>query len=136
MKRKIIPIVSIVTITIFVALLLFENNSIDKESLEKTFVVDAIYLEEEGYVEITFQDKSKKTNLVTLEILGMPESFQKIIYDSKFTERIQFSAPPKYGWKTMPVTLAIDHQQFGQVGLKTEIHPQGEPVPPIIFSLQ
>ena len=64
----------------------------------------------------------------------MPESFQKNFNNSQFVERVSFSKPPQYGWKTNPVTLLIEHEELGQVGLKTEIHSKNESTPPIIYS--
>jgi hypothetical protein len=78
-------------------------------------------------------DKTKKTNHVVLEILGMDESFQKTLVGSEFVETVQFQTPPKYGWKIHPVTFLIDHQELGTVSLKTEIHSYGQPAPPIIY---
>lgn len=134
MTRKTIPIASVVIISFLGILFLVGSSSFDKEALEKTFFVDAIYFEDEGYVEITFQDKSQKTTKAVLEVLGMSNSFQKIFSASYFTERVPFSSPPQYGWKTNPVTLLIEHEEFGQVGIKTEIHDADEPAKPIIFS--
>ena len=39
---------------------------------------------------------------------------------------------PKYGWNTTPVTLEIQHSEFGTIGLKTEIYHPDEPKPKII----
>ena len=39
---------------------------------------------------------------------------------------------PKYGWKTIPVTLEINHSEFGKVGLKTEIYEPEQFKPKII----
>jgi hypothetical protein len=85
-------------------------------------------------VEISFFDNSNKSQSVVLEILGMPETFQKKFLGSEFTERVEFSAVPKYGWKTNPVTFVVEHEEFGKIGIKTEIHLQSEPATPIIFS--
>ena len=38
----------------------------------------------------------------------------------------------KYGWNTTPVTLEIQHSEFGNIGLKTEIYHPDEPKPKII----
>ena len=133
MTRKIIPIVSVVFISLFAIFFLIESTSIDRESLEKTFAVDAIYYEE-GYVEINYQDKSQKTNEVVLEILGMQDSFQKTFNESQFIERVNFASPPKYGWKTNPVTFVIEHEELGKIGIKIEIHSENEPPLPIIYS--
>ncbi len=134
MARKIIPIVSILLITALAVVFLIEYNSIDRDLFGQTFIVDAVYLQNEGYVEISFFDNSNKTHSVVLEILGMPETFQKIFLGSEFTERVTFSSTPKYGWKTNPVTFVVEHEEFGKIGIKTEIHSHDESPSPIIFS--
>jgi hypothetical protein len=134
MARKLIPIVSIVFISVIAILFFIESNSIDRELLSDTFIVDAVYHEKEGYVEISFLDKSNQTKTVILEILGMSETFQKNFVGSEFIERIQFLSTPKYGWKINPVTFVVDHEELGRIGVKTEIHTVSEPAPPIIFS--
>ncbi len=134
MAKKIISAVSIILVSILAVLFLIESFSIDRELYSSTFVVDAIYLEEEGTVEISFLDNSGKTHSVVLEILGMAESFQKNYVGSEFTEKIPFSSVPQYGWKTNPVTFVVEHEEFGTIGIKTEIHASDEPPAPIIFS--
>ncbi len=134
MKTKIIPIVLISFVSILFLIFFVESTSIDRELYANTFIVDAIYLEEEGIVEISFLDNSGKTQSVILEILGMAESFQKNYAGSKFTEEVPFSSVPQYGWKTNPVTFVVEHEEFGKVGIKTEIHAPDESSPPIIFS--
>ncbi len=134
MARKLIPIVLIVLVSVIGTLFFIEYNSIDRELLSETFIVDALYFEEEGYVEISFLDKSNKTKTVILEILGMSKSFQKIFDGSEFTERVPFSSTPAYGWKTNPVTFVVEHEELGRIGVKTEIHTINEPALPIIFS--
>lgn len=134
MSKKIILIISVTLVSIFAALFLFESISIDRELYSSTFIVDAIYFEEEGNVEISFLDNSGKTQSVVLEILGMTESFQKNYTGSQFTEKIPFSSVPQYGWKTNPITFVVKHEEFGTIGIKTEIHASNEPLSPIIFS--
>ena len=134
MIRKLIPIISIGLVSLLSVLFFIESNSIDRDLLASTFIVNAIFLEDEGYVEISFQDKSNQTKMVILEVLGMPQSFQKNFEGSLFTERVSFSSIPKFGWKTHPVTFVVEHKEFGKVGIKTEIHSQSEPPKPVIFS--
>lgn len=134
MARKGIAIFSVVFISVMSVLFFIESTSIDRELFSETFIVDAIYLEEEGYVEISFLDKSGNTKNTILEILGMSESFQKSFVGSEFTDKVPFSSPPAYGWKTNPVTFVVEHEEFGKIGVKTEIHAPNEPAPPIIFS--
>ena len=33
---------------------------------------------------------------------------------------------PEYGWKVVPITLVVTHPDFGQVGVKTDIHNEGK----------
>ena len=134
MARKAVPIISVILLSVLAVWFLFETDSVDKERMAETFVFDAIYYEENKIIEITFHDNSQKTSKVVLEILGLEESFQKTFTNSQFTEKVPFDAPPKYGWKTHPVTLVVDHEEFGKVGLKTEIHAEDEPAIPVIYS--
>ncbi len=134
MSRKIISIISVILLSFVVIWFLIETNSLDKELMAETFVFDAVYYEHEQTIEITFQDKSKKTSLVILEILGMKESFQKTFTDIEFTESIPFNGPPQYGWETHPITRVVEHEEFGKIGMKTEVHSENEPSKPIIFS--
>jgi hypothetical protein len=134
MKKKLLLLILIILLTILSALFFLETISIDRTLLENTFIVDAIYYEENGIVEVYFLDKSGKTQSVVLEILGMSTSFQKNFVGSEFTEKVPFSSIPQYGWKTNPVTFVITHEEFGTIGIKTEIHASNDLQPPIIFS--
>jgi len=134
MARKIIPIISVVAISALGILFLYDSSSIDSARLADTFDLDAIYYENQGIVEISFTDNSQKTNSVILEILGMQVTFQKTFEGSSFVERVQFDSTPKHGWQIHPITLVVDHQEMGKIGIKTEIHSENEPAPPIIFS--
>ena len=133
MARKIIPAISLGIITVFALVFLAGGGTDDKDILRKTFQVDAIYYDS-GYVEISFLDKSDKTTLVVMEILGMEESFQKSFTDSEFIEIVPFPNVPKYGWAIHPIVLEIDHTELGHIQLKTEIHLLDEPIPPVIYS--
>jgi hypothetical protein len=130
MAKKIVPIISLVIITVLG--LFFLSDSTNKDVLKSTFEIDATYYDA-GYVEVSYLDKTAKTNHVVLEILGMDESFQKTLSGSEFIETVPFPNISKYGWKVHPVTFLIDHKELGKVSLKTEIHPYGQPAPPIIY---
>ena len=96
--------------------------------------VDAIYEPGNNMVKIIYSDNSKMTSLVVLEILGMEETFHKKFSEQSFVEIIKFDSVPKYGCATMPVTFFLEHEEFGLVGLKTEIHLNDEPKPKVIYS--
>ncbi len=133
MARKIIPAISLGIITILAIIFLAGAGTDDKDILRQTFQIEAIYYDS-GHVEISYLDKSDKTNSVVMEILGMEKSFQKTFSNSEFIEIIPFPNLPKYGWPVHPIILEIDHKEFGHIQLKTEIHPLDEPVPPVIYS--
>ena len=133
MNKKIITIASIIAI-IAVVLSVTTNSTLDESIISQTIFVDAVYEPENKIVKITYNDNSKKTNLTTLEILGMEETFHKEFSQSSFVETVQINSEPKYGWSTIPVVFSINHDEFGDIGLKTEIYEQGESKPRIIYS--
>ncbi len=133
MARKIVPAISLGILTVLAIVFLMGGGTDDKDILRQTFQIEAIYYDS-GHVEISYFDKSGKTNSVVMEILGMEKSFQKTFSGSEFIEIVSFPNLPKYGWPVHPVVLEIDHTEFGHIQLKTEIHPLDEPVPPVIYS--
>ena len=87
-------------------------------------------------VQISFHDKSNETESVVLEILGMDVTYHKeyeFDNDSEFVENMYLKEIPKYGWKTTPVILEIQHSKFGTIGLKTEVYELGDLKPKIII---
>ena len=133
MARKLGVPISLGIITILAIVFLMGGGTDDKDILRQTFHIDAVYYDS-GYVEISYFDKSDKTNSVVMEILGMDDSYQKTFSDSEFIEIVQFPNLPKYGWAIHPVVLEIYHEELGHIQLKTEIHALDEPVPPVIYS--
>jgi len=132
MAKKLGPPIFLGVFTILTILFFMGAGTDDKEILRQTFQVEAIYYDS-GHVEISYLDKSDNTKYVVMEILGMDESFQKTFYDSEFIEIVPFVTPPKYGWAIHPIVLEIEHEELGHIQLKTEIHPLGKPVPPVIY---
>ena len=133
MAKKIVPVISLGIITVLAIVFLTGGGTDDKDILRQTFQIDAVYYDS-GHVEISYFDKSGKTNSVVMEILGMDESFQKTFSGSEFIEIVPFPNLPKYGWRAHPVVLEIDHKELGHIQLKTEIHSLDEPIPPVIYS--
>ena len=133
MNKKIIAVA--LTIAIIAILLSTTSNSaLDESTISQTIFIDAVYDPKNKIVKIMYNDNSKKTNLATLEILGMEETFHKEFARSSFVETVQINSEPKYGWLTTPVVFSINHDEFGKIGLKTEIYEQGESKPRIIYS--
>ena len=133
MNKRIIAIISIIALPVII-LSISSNSTLDESIISQTIFVDAVYDPKNKIVKITYNDNSKKTNLITLEILGMEETFHKEFTHSSFVETVQINSEPKYGWSTIPVVFSINHDEFGNIGLKTEIYEQGESKPRIIYS--
>ena len=133
MNKKIIATVSIISLTAII-LSISSNSVLDESVISQTIFVDTVYEPENNLVKITYNDNSKKTNLVTLEILGMEQTFHKEFSQNSFVEIVQINSEPKYGWSTMPVVFSINHDEFGKIELKTEIYQMNESKPRIIYS--
>ena len=133
MNKKIIAVALTIAI-IAIVLSTTSNSALDESIISQTIFVDAVYDPKNKIVKITYNDNSKKTNLITLEILGMEETFHKEFTRSSFVETVQINSKPKYGWSTIPVVFSISHDELGKIGLKTEIYEQGESKPRIIYS--
>ena len=133
MNKKIIATVSIISLTAII-LSISSNSALDESVISQTIFVDTVYEPENNLVKITYNDNSKKTNLVTLEILGMEQTFHKEFTQNSFVETIQINSEPKYGWSTMPVVFSVNHDEFGKIELKTEIYQMDESKPRIIYS--
>ena len=125
-------IVIIATIAVSVAILL---NPINDAADFSNFVFDAVYLEADNSILITFSDQNKKSSYAVLEILGMETTYHEEfeIIDSNFSQIVPLEQLPKYGWKTMPVTLEITYDENEIIKMKTEIHDEGQQSPEIIF---
>ena len=133
MNKKIIAVALTIAI-IAIMLSATSNSALDESTISQTIFVDAVYESKSSIVKITYNDNSEKTNLVTLEILGMEQTFHKEFARSSFVETVQINSEPQYGWSTVPVVFSISHDELGKIGLKTEIYEQGESKPRIIYS--
>ena len=133
MNRKIIAAASIIAIAAIV-ISVTSDSALDESTISQIIFVDAVYEPKNKIVRITYNDNSEMTNLITLEVLGMEKTFHKEFSQSSFVETIEINSEPKYGWSTTPVVFSINHDQFGKIGLKTEIYEQGESKPRIIYS--
>jgi hypothetical protein len=133
LNRKIIAAASIITIAAIV-ISVTSDSALDESIISQAIFVDAVYEPKNKIVRITYNDNSEMTNLITLEVLGMEKTFHKEFSQSSFVEIIEINSEPKYGWSTTPVVFSINHDEFGKIGLKTEIYEQGESKPRIIYS--
>jgi len=133
MNRKIIAAASIIAIAAIV-ISVTSDSALDESTISQIIFVDAVYEPKNKIVRITYNDNSEMTNLIILEVLGMEKTFHKEFSQSSFVETIEINSEPKYGWSTTPVVFSINHDEFGKIGLKTEIYEQGESKPRIIYS--
>ena len=133
MNRKIIAVASIIAI-VSIVILITSDSALDESIISQTIFIDAVYEPKNKIVRITYNDNSEMTNLITLEILGMEKTFHKEFLQSSFVETVKINFKPKYGWSTTPVVFSINHDEFGKIGLKTEIYEQGKSKPRIIYS--
>jgi len=133
MNRKIIGVASIIAI-VAIVMSVTSDSTLDESIISQTIFVDAVYEPKNKIVRITYNDNSEMTNLITLEILGMEKTFHKEFLQSSFIETVKINSKPKYGWSTTPIVFSINHDEFGKIGLKTEIYEYGELKPRIIYS--
>ena len=126
---------TILIATIAVSAVIIINPISDDEAYFGYFTFDAVYLKNDNSVLITFSDETEKSSFAILEILGMEKTFHKEfeITNSSFSQLVPLDKLPKYGWKTIPVTLEITYDEFNTVKMKTEIHDEDQIPPGIIF---
>lgn len=82
---------------------------------------------------VQFDDKSRGTQQVSMEIQGMKETLFRTYDTHNFTDTIHFGTPPRYGWGVHPILLHITHDTLGDITLKTEFRDLGQPQADIIF---
>ena len=135
---------SIIVGVVIITLLLFsygniinfnESSDIQITNILEQIEFDAVFLENEKIVQVTFEDNTGNTKFAILEILGMDVTYHQeyTFYDnSGFVDIMSIDEIPKYGWKTTPVILEIQHSEFGNIGLKTEIYHPSDAKPKII----
>ena len=133
MNRKIIAAASIIAIAAIV-ISITSDSALDESTISQIIFVDAVYEPKNKIVRITYNDNSEMTNLITLEVMGMEKTFHKEFSQNSFVETVKINSEPKHGWSTTPVVFSINHDEFGKIGLKTEIYEQGESKPRIIYS--
>ncbi|WP_100181990.1 hypothetical protein [Candidatus Nitrosotenuis aquarius] len=125
MNKKIV-LASIATIIVFgIGISVSQSISV-QQKYQNLLYLDGTFYPEKKLVEITFTDKTQKTTNVVLEILGMEKSFQRTFDGHSFTITVPFEEEPQYGWKVVPITLVVNHPEFGKVGVKTDIHDVGK----------
>ena len=133
MAKKLGPPIFLGVFTVLALIFLTGGGTDDKEEMRQVLQIDAVYYDS-GHVEISYLDSLDQTDKVVLEILGMDDSFQKTFHGSEFIEIVPFPNVPKYGWAIHPIVMEVEHEEFGHVQLKTEIHSVGETIPNTIYA--
>jgi len=161
MNKKIVGIASVSIALLLVVLMfdfteLFENLSIpemitddDKLAMSQTFVVEAKYKPSKGVISVYYEDQSKMTDKLIIEIWGLPQTYHKefecdlgaLAKNAKHenvcpdfvSATIKIDSVPEYGWESIPVVFSVEHQKFGLFSIKTEIYETGDPQPRVIF---
>lgn len=124
MKRStkiVIPVVA------FAVVMLFVTAWLGAPDYSSTFSVNATWHPDRGEVVIMYNDASLLTESVTLEVLGLAETFQKVRAESSFVETLEFDGVPKHGWRAHPVVFDVTHTELGNITIKTEVYGPGDP---------
>ena len=126
MINKKIILASVATIiSMGIGISIFQSIS-TQQKYDDLIYLDGTFYPNKKIVLITFSDKTQKTTNVVLEILGMEKSFQRTFNEHDFTLMVPFDHEPQYGWKVVPITLVLEHPDFGKIGVKTDIHEIGQ----------
>ena len=161
MNKKIVGIASVSIALLLVVLMfdfteLFENLSIpemitddDKLAMSQTFVVEAKYKPSKGVISLYYEDQSKMTDKLIIEIWGLPQTYHKEyecnlgtlaqneegenVCPNFVSNTIKIGPPPKYGWESTPVVFSVEHKEYGTISIKTEIYETGTQKPHVQF---
>ena len=172
MSKKIIGIASVSIALLLVVLIVSENNEsaswfpemitidlpiqeemrtgVTESKVSQTLLVDVKYKSERGVISIFYDDVSKMTDKLIIEIWGLPQTYHKEfecdvdalaanaehenVCPDFVTATIKINSAPKYGWESIPVVFSVEHKKFGSISIKTEIYETGDPQPRVIFS--
>ena len=167
MSKKIIVIASVSIALLLVVLIAVnsENNIVEtitidlptseipndaKSEMSQTLLVDAKYKSSKGVISIYYEEVSKMTEKLIIEIWGLPQTYHKefecdigaLAENAKHenvcpdfvSATIKIGSPPKYGWESIPVVYSVEHREFGTISIKTEIYEVGDPKPRVIYS--
>ena len=167
MSKKIIVIASVSIALLLVVLISVnsENNIVEtitidlptseipndaKSEMSQTLLVEAKYKSSKGVISIYYEDVSKMTEKLIIEIWGLPQTYHKEfecdigalaenaehenVCPDVVSATIKIDSPPKYGWESIPVVFTVKHKEFGEISIKTEIYETGNPKPRVIYS--
>ncbi len=110
------------------------SSSIDARTAQESIRIDAIYYEQNKTAVITYVDDTGAKVPVTVEVLGMADTYRREFTGPQFSTSLHFPSVPKYGWAVNPVVSEVRHPVFGDVQIKTEIRGEGQPAPRTIYA--
>ena len=167
MNKKIIGIASVSIVSLLVVLIATNSENNEniiqedvpttemladdvQDALSRTLLVDVKYKPAKGVISIFYEDKSKMTDKLTIEIWGLPQTYHKgfecdegaLAENAKHenvcpdlvSATIKLDFIPKYGWESIPVVFFSEHKEFGKISIKTEIYEVGDSKPRVIYS--
>ena len=130
MKRKLLAPILLVTVTVFTVSSYWPDSDIQYGD---DFTLDAVFYPERNVLEISFKDGTGMISDSTMQILGLREPFLRQYDGVSFTENVEFTAEPEYGWKAHPIIVRFDHPQHGEIGIKTEAYTVGQSAPLLVY---
>ena len=166
MNKKIVGIASVSIASLLVVLIVSENSELklidtievpvltmptddEKSEMSQTFLVEAKYKPSRGIISIFYEDKSKMTDKLIIEIWGLPQTYHKefecdvgALAENAMHENvcpdfvsatIKIGSPPKYGWESIPLVFSVEHKEYGTISIKTEIYEIGNQKPYVQF---
>ena len=170
MNKKIVGIASVSIASLLVVLIISNNSESaswfpetipvdlpipkmytddEKSEMSQTFLVEAKYKPSRGIISIYYEDKSKMTDKLIIEIWGLPQTYHKefecdsgalaenaeheSVCPDFVSTTIKIDSPPKYGWESIPVVFSVEHKEYGTISIKTEIYEVGNQKPHVQF---
>lgn len=110
------------------------GSGTDAQTAQNSIRIGAIYYEQNKTAVIAYVDDTGVPVPVTVEILGMDETYRREFTGPQFSIYVHFPSVPKYGWAAHPLVFEVGHPVFGDVQIKTEIREQGQPAPRTIYA--
>ncbi len=119
--------------TVFGAAMVAVTLWLGAPDYSSTFYVDATWYPDRGQVIITYDDMASATENVTLEVLGLSDTFHTVRTSSSFVQDVRFDRVPDNGWRAHPVVFDVVHAELGSITIKTEVHDADADAPPVIY---
>ena len=124
-------------------------DALYESDIRETLLVEAKYKPSKGIISVFYEDKSKMTEKLIIEIWGLPQTYHKEyecnlgtlaqneegenVCPNFVSNTIKIGPPPKYGWESTPVVFSVEHKEYGTISIKTEIYETGTQKPHVQF---